>query len=118
MSNKGIFYGIGAYLIWGFFPLYFKAMHAVPALEIMFHRVVWCLLFLAVVILVKREWPNLKIELRRPRVIPIYALAAVLLATNWLVYIFGVNSGQVVETSLGYYINPLFSVALGVIFLR
>lgn len=118
MSNKGILYGIGAYLMWGFFPLYFKALHIVPALEIMFHRVVWCFLFLAVVILVKRDWPNLKVALRRPRVVPIYALAAVLLAANWLVYIFGINSGQVVETSLGYFINPLFSVALGVIFLR
>jgi len=118
MSNKGILYGIGAYLMWGFFPLYFKALHIVPALEIMFHRVVWCFLFLALVILVKKEWPNLKIELRRPRVLPIFTLAAVLLAANWLVYIFGINSGQVVETSLGYFINPLFSVALGVIFLR
>lgn len=118
MSNKGILYGIGAYLMWGFFPLYFKALQAVPALEIMFHRVVWCFLFLGGVILVKKEWPNLKAELRRPRVLPIYALAAVLLAANWLVYIFGINSGQVVETSLGYFINPLFSVALGVIFLR
>jgi len=118
MSNKGILYGIGAYLMWGFFPLYFKALHIVPALEIMFHRVVWCFLFLALVILVKKEWSNLKFELKRPRILPIYALAAVLLAANWLVYIFGINSGQVVETSLGYFINPLFSVALGVIFLR
>jgi chloramphenicol-sensitive protein RarD len=118
MSNKGILYGIGAYLMWGFFPLYFKALQIVPALEIMFHRVVWCFLFLAVVILVRKEWTNFKDELRQARVWPIYALAAVLLAANWLVYIFGVNSGQVVETSLGYFINPLFSVALGVIFLR
>jgi len=65
MSNKGIFYGIGAYLMWGFFPLYFKALQAVPAFEIMFHRVVWCFLFLAVVILVKKEWSNLKVELRQ-----------------------------------------------------
>jgi chloramphenicol-sensitive protein RarD len=118
MSNKGILYGIGAYLMWGFFPLYFKTLQAVPALEIMFHRVVWCFLFLALVILVKKEWPHLKVELHRPRVLPIYALAAVLLATNWLVYIFGINSEQVLETSLGYFINPLFSVALGVVFLR
>ena len=118
MSNRGMLYGIGAYLMWGFFPLYFKALQSVPPLEIMFHRVVWCLLFLMGVILVRKEWPILKLELRKPRVLPIYTLAAVLLATNWLVYIFGVNSGQVIETSLGYFINPLFSVALGVIFLR
>lgn len=117
MSNRGILYGIGAYLMWGFFPLYFKALQSVPALEIMFHRVVWSYLFLAVVILVKKEWSNFKVELRKPRVLAIYALAGVLLAANWLVYIFGINSGQVVETSLGYFINPLFSVALGMIFL-
>jgi chloramphenicol-sensitive protein RarD len=117
MSNRGILYGISAYLMWGFFPLYFKALQSVPALEIMFHRVVWSFLFLAGVILVKKEWSNFKVELRKPRVVAIYALAAVLLAANWLVYIFGINSGQVVETSLGYFINPLFSVALGMIFL-
>jgi chloramphenicol-sensitive protein RarD len=118
MSNKGILYGIATYMMWGFFPLYFKALHVVPALQIMFHRVVWCFLFLAVVILVKKEWPNFKAEVQSKRVLAIYALAAILLATNWLVYIFGINSGQVLETSLGYFINPLFSVALGVIFLK
>lgn len=118
MSNRGILAGIGAYLIWGFFPLYFKAIQVAPALQIMFHRVVWCFLFLGAVILIRKEWPNLAVELRKPRVLPLYTLAAVLLGANWLIYIFGVNSGQVLETSLGYFINPLFSVALGVLFLR
>jgi chloramphenicol-sensitive protein RarD len=116
--KRGIYYGAGAYLLWGFFPLYFKALQAVPALEIMFHRVVWSFLFLAALILARREWPQLKAAVARPRILFIYALAAVLLALNWLVYIYGVNAGQVVETSLGYFINPLVSVALGVIFLR
>jgi chloramphenicol-sensitive protein RarD len=116
--NKGILAGIGAYIIWGFFPIYFKALQSVSALEIMFHRVVWSFLFLILVVLIRREWPRLKGELSSPKIFLVYTLAACLLAANWLVYIYGVNSGQVVETSLGYFINPLFSVALGVLFLR
>ena len=116
--NKGILYGIGAYLIWGFFPLYFKAIQMVPALQIMFHRVVWSFFFLAILILLKKDWPRLKAQVDHPRVVLVYTLAACLLALNWLIYIWGVNSGQVVETSLGYFINPLVSVLLGVVILR
>jgi chloramphenicol-sensitive protein RarD len=116
--NKGVLAGIGAYLTWGFFPIYFKSLQSVPALEIMFHRVVWSFLFLVLVILARKEWLRWKTEITRPRIVLLYALAACLLATNWLVYIYGVNAGQVVETSLGYFINPLLSVALGVAFLR
>jgi chloramphenicol-sensitive protein RarD len=116
--NKGVLFGIGAYLIWGFFPIYFKALKTVPALEIMFHRVVWSFVFLAIIILVRTEWQRLRAAISKPRVLFIYLLAAGLLAINWLVYIFGVNAGQVVQTSLGYFINPLLSVALGVLFLQ
>lgn len=118
MSKKGIWYGIGAYLIWGFIPLYLKALQEVPALETMFHRVVWSFVFVALLILLRKEWPDLKSQIARPKVLLVYTLAAVLLAANWLVYIHGVNDDQVVESSLGYFINPLLSVALGVIFLR
>jgi chloramphenicol-sensitive protein RarD len=117
MSRKGLIYGAGAYLLWGFFPLYFKALQSVPALEIMVNRVVWSFLFLALVLLVLQEWPTWRRAIRQPRVFKIYVPAAFLLAANWLIYIYGVNSGQVVETSLGYFINPLLSVALGVVFL-
>jgi chloramphenicol-sensitive protein RarD len=117
MSRKGLIYGAGAYLMWGFFPLYFKALQSVPALEIMVNRVVWSFLFLALVLLVLQEWPTWRRAIRQPRVFKIYVPAAFLLAANWLIYIYGVNSGQVVETSLGYFINPLLSVALGVVFL-
>jgi len=117
MSRKGLIYGAGAYLMWGFFPLYFKALQSVPALEIMVNRVVWSFLFLALVLLVLQEWPTWRRAIRQPRVFKIYVPAAFLLAANWLIYIYGINSGQVVETSLGYFINPLLSVALGVVFL-
>lgn len=116
--KRGILSGLGAYLIWGFIPIYFKILHSVPALEIMFHRVVWSLLFLGILLSTQKRWEPLRQALRQPRLLGIYALAAVLLASNWWIYIYGVNSGQVVETSLGYFINPLLSIALGVIFLR
>ncbi len=116
--NKGVLYGAGAYLIWGFFPLYFKALQSVPALEIMFHRVVWSFVFLILVIIIRQEWKQYLKAISSPKTLLIYLMAAGLLAANWLVYIYGVNTNRIVETSLGYFINPLFSVALGVFFLR
>lgn len=116
--NKGVLYGAGAYLIWGFFPLYFKALQSVPALEIMFHRVVWSFVFLILVIIIRQEWKQYLKAISSPKTLLIYLIAAGLLAANWLVYIYGVNTNRIVETSLGYFINPLFSVALGVFFLR
>lgn len=116
--NKGIWYGVGAYLIWGFFPIYLKAIQVVPALQTLSHRIIWSFLFVVLLIMVRKDWPRLKSSLRNPRIPLIYSLTAGLLAINWLVYIYGINTGQVVETSLGYFINPLLSVALGVIFLR
>lgn len=115
--NRGIWYGFGAYLIWGFFPVYFKALQQVSAAQILAHRIVWSVVFLAAILALRREWPGLQAAVRGPRVLATYGLAALLLAVNWLVYIWGVNSGRVVETSLGYFINPLVSVALGVLFL-
>jgi len=115
--NRGILSGLGAYLIWGFIPVYFKLLQAVPAVEIMFHRVIWSLILLMVLITLRQQWTPLRQALRQPRLVGIYSLSALLLAANWWIYIYGVNAGQVVETSLGYFINPLLSVALGVIFL-
>jgi chloramphenicol-sensitive protein RarD len=118
MSKKGIWYGIGAYTMWGLFPVYFKALQQVPALEIMFHRVVWSFLFVAFLMLLRGEWSELKDQMAVPNIWLIYTLAAVLLAINWLVYIYAINTSHIVEGSLGYFINPLLSVAMGVVFLR
>ena len=115
--NRGILSGLGAYLIWGFIPVYFKLLQTVPAVEIMFHRVIWSLVLLMALIMFRQQWMPLRQALRQPRLLGIYSLSALLLAANWWIYIYGVNAGQVVETSLGYFINPLLSVALGVIFL-
>jgi chloramphenicol-sensitive protein RarD len=116
--KRGVLYGVAAFLMWGFFPIYFKALQVVPSLQIMLHRVVWSFLFVMLLILMRREWPRFRDSLRKPRVLLTYTLTAVLLSVNWLIFIYGINSGQVVETSLGYFINPLLSVALGVVFLR
>jgi chloramphenicol-sensitive protein RarD len=118
MSKKGIWYGIGAYTMWGLFPVYFKALQQVPALEIMFHRVVWSFLLVAFLMLLRGEWSELRDQMAVPNIWLIYTLAAVLLAINWLVYIYAINTGHIVEGSLGYFINPLLSVAMGVVFLR
>ena len=89
--NKGVLAGVGAYLIWGFFPIYLKALQAVPALQIMLHRVVWAFVFVMLIVLLRRSWSRISESLRKPRVILIYTLTAILLATNWLVYIYGIR---------------------------
>jgi len=116
--NKGIVYGIGAYLIWGFFPIYIKLLKSAAPLEILGHRIIWSFLFLMAVVLIKRQWATLVRSVTGTRTIAIYALAAFFLAINWLTYIFAVNTNHVIESSLGYFINPLISVVLGVVFLR
>jgi chloramphenicol-sensitive protein RarD len=116
--NKGILYGLGAYLIWGFIPIYFKLLKEVPALEILGNRILWSFVFLAGIITVLKEWKELIGMARKPRILVVYAVSSCLLTINWLVYIWGVNSGYIIETSLGYFINPLINVLLGVLFLH
>lgn len=115
--KKGVIYAGAAYTVWGFFPLYFKAIHAAPALQIVAHRVVWSLLFVGLLIMFRKEFGSLRQSITL-RTVLIYLIAAVLLAINWLVYVWAVNSSFVIETSLGYFINPLVSVLLGVVILR
>lgn len=115
--NKGILYAVAAYAIWGLFPIYFKALQNVPADQILAHRISWAFVALAFYTLARREVRRLR-ELATPRLILIYFAAGALLAVNWGTYVWAVNSGHVVEGSLGYFINPLVSVLLGVIFLR
>lgn len=116
--NKGILNGIATYILWGLFPIYWKWLHEVPALQIIGHRISWSFILLIVVILLSRQWQSFRSVALTPKTIGIYSVAAVLLSVNWLVYVWGVNAGFIVETSLGYFINPLFSVLLGVVFLR
>lgn len=118
MKGLGIPHAVGAYLLWGLLPVYWKALQSVSSVQILAHRIVWSFVILGLVVLVRREWAVWAAMLRRGRVVRLHVLAAVLLALNWFTYIHGVNTGRLVETSLGYYINPLFSVALGVVVLR
>ncbi len=116
--NKGVLYGIVTYILWGFFPIYWKFLHQVPALQVIGHRISWSFILLVAILLVTRQWKDFQSTALKPKVLGIYAIAGVLLTINWLVYVWGVNAGFIVETSLGYFINPLLSVLLGVVFLR
>ena len=116
--NRGILYGIGAYTLWGFFPIYWKFLHAVPALQVIGHRIGWSFILLSVYILLTRQWNGFRSVAFKWKTIGIYSIAAILLSFNWFIYVWGVNAGFIVETSLGYFINPLLSVLLGVLFLR
>jgi chloramphenicol-sensitive protein RarD len=111
--RRGYLYGLAAYVCWGFFPLYFKLLRPAGALEILAHRVVWSAVFVALLLSALRGWRRIAGLRHRPRTVAGIALAAVLIAVNWGVYIYGVNSAHVVETSLGYFITPLIAVAFG-----
>ncbi|WP_426173224.1 EamA family transporter RarD [Massilia sp. TWR1-2-2] len=116
--RTGIISATLAFLCWGLFPLYFNALKDVPPGQILAHRVVWSLLFLAIVLTFRRQWSWLPAVLRRPRVIGSFVASAVLLSVNWLVYIWAVNNGHVIEGSLGYFINPLVNIMFGYLILK
>lgn len=116
--RKGVIAAAGAYVLWGLLPLYWKAIHGVSALEIVAHRMVWSLVFALVLLAVTRNWGWLTQVRRRPALLLPFAVTGVLISLNWLVYIWAVNSGRIVDASLGYFINPLVNVLLGVVFLR
>lgn len=117
-ARAGLLYGLGAYLCWGVMPLYFKLLATVPATEIVGHRIVWSLVFLAVLATLWRRWPAIRAAVTTGRVLMTLMLTAVLIAVNWLVYIYAVVSGHVLAGSLGYYLNPLVNVLLGVVLLH
>jgi chloramphenicol-sensitive protein RarD len=116
-SGSGLASGIGAYTLWGIFPIYFHALAHVAPLVILCHRIVWSVLFLGLVISVRREWRSILQIAGNVRILLLLVAGAVLIALNWLIFIYAVGSGQTLQASLGYFINPLFSIALGMIFL-
>jgi chloramphenicol-sensitive protein RarD len=111
----GVLAGLGAYSLWGLFPLYFPLLEPAGGLEIVAHRVLWSLVFIGLLLTVLRNWSQVRALVTDWRRLLVLAGAAFLIAVNWVVFVYGVNSGQVVETSLGYFINPLVSVLLGVV---
>ncbi|KXU39389.1 chloramphenical resistance permease RarD [Ventosimonas gracilis] len=114
----GYLLGVAAFTLWGFFPLYFKAIEHIPALEIALHRLIWSAL-LGLLVLGWWKHPGWLHQFREhPERLLILAVSGALLTSNWLIYVWAVNNGRILETSLGYYINPLMNVLLGMVFLR
>ena len=118
-GRQGLWYGLGAYAIWGLFPIYWKLIEFVPADQIIAHRIVWSFLLLALVraVAIVRRQPRERLLASRA-VVGLYTAAAVLIAVNWFVYVWAVNHDFILETSLGYFITPLVNVLLGVVILR
>ncbi|PWW47890.1 EamA family transporter RarD [Melaminivora alkalimesophila] len=111
--HPGIASATAAYAAWGLFPLYFRQLAHVPALEVIAHRTLWSLVFVALVLLVRGQRGWVRPVLRQPRVLAGFALSALLLSVNWLIYVWAVNNGHVLDASLGYFILPLVNVAMG-----
>ncbi|PDW01761.1 EamA family transporter RarD [Candidatus Viridilinea mediisalina] len=116
--NRGVWYAAGAYVLWGLLPIFWKALAHVPTLEILAHRVVWALVVALLLVALRGGWRWIGQALRNRRVVGVFVLTAILLSFNWGLYIWSVNNNHVVEASLGYFINPLVNVFLGVVFLR
>lgn len=117
-GRRGIWFGLSAYLLWGLFPLYWTLLEPAGAVEILAHRILWSLVLTLFVVTLLRRLPLLRSSLRERRPVRILGLAGALIALNWGTYIYGVNHDQVVQTSLGYFIAPLVSVAIGVVVFR
>jgi chloramphenicol-sensitive protein RarD len=116
--RRGIWQGLAAYTIWGTFPIYWKLFHGIPALEVLAHRVTWSFVAVTMMLVVARRFTSLVAAARSRRQAAIYGVAAVLIGINWFLYVWGVNAGFVVETSLGYFVTPLINVLLGVLVFR
>jgi chloramphenicol-sensitive protein RarD len=113
---SGWLLGLGAFLIWGFFPIYFKAVEEVPPLEILAHRVIWSFVLLALIISFQGGWDRVRRTMASGHTVLMLFSTSVIIALSWLTFIWAVNNGHILDTSLGYYINPLISVLFGMIF--
>ena len=112
-SGQGFAFGVAAYALWGVLPIYFKAFRDVPAVDIVAHRVLWSVPFLAVIIAVSRGWQKVRAVLGQPKTLGVLAVTALLIGGNWLLYVYAVTSGHILASSFGYYLNPLANVLLG-----
>lgn len=116
--SRGAIYALSCYIAWGFLPVYWKFLSHLPGLETTAHRIIWSTVVAAILLTWQHNWRWFGNVLRQPRTLLTFAATAVLILGNWLIYIFAINNNQIVESSLGYFINPLVNVLLGVVFLR
>ncbi|OPH59758.1 transporter [Paenibacillus ferrarius] len=117
--KKGLWYAILAYIAWGLLPLYWKSFESLLAGEILSHRITWSFVFMAIFLLLsKGRWPEIRKIATNGRILLLIGASGILISSNWLIFIWAVNNGHVIETSLGYYITPLFNVMLAVLFLK
>ncbi|KXF82510.1 EamA family transporter RarD [Enterovibrio coralii] len=116
-TRRGVMLALGAYTMWGIAPIYFKALTDVPPLEVLVHRILWSFFFLALILRMSSGLARVKLLLKDKKRLGLLTITAVVIAANWLIFIWAVNSGHMLDASLGYYINPLFNVVLGMVFL-
>ena len=118
IQRQGVIYALCAYILWGLAPIYFKFISAVPPAEILAHRMIWSCALLMVLALLGRQWHKVQAVLRRPKVLLTLAFTSATIGGNWLLFIWAINNGHMLDTSLGYYINPLLNVVIGMLFLN
>jgi len=116
--RRGVVYAVIAYLAWGLLPLYWNVFATMGSLEILAHRIIWSFVFVGLLLLVARRWRQMREAMAGAKGKIVMILCSLLICANWLIYIWAVNHGKVMETSLGYYMNPLLSVLFGVVFLK
>ena len=112
-AQTGLLYGLAAYGLWGVMPIFFKWLKAVPSIDIVAHRIVWSLLVLVLLVTVVKAWGQVKDAIRSRKALAMLFVTAVLIGTNWLLYVYAINSGHILAGSLGYYLNPLANILLG-----
>lgn len=117
-SNKGLWAGVAAYTIWGLFPIYFVLTKSVPALELLSHRIIWSVILCAVVMILRKQLGDIAAIIKNLKLLGLLAIGAAAVAANWGIYIWAVQHGQIFQGSLGYYINPLVYVLVGVVFFQ
>ncbi|WP_299263967.1 EamA family transporter RarD [uncultured Psychrosphaera sp.] len=116
-AKQGVLLAIAAYLMWGVIPAYFKLLNSMVPTEILMHRIIWSSLLLVIIISVKKNWIQISNILKKPKTLLILIASASILAFNWWLFIWAINNNHLLDASLGYYINPLLNVALGMLFL-
>lgn len=116
-ARAGFAYALAAFIWWGFAPIYFKLIVHVPPMVVLGHRIIWSVLLLAVLVAIRKQWPQARAALRDPRARILLTVSTILIGVNWLIFIYAIFTDRIMDASLGYFINPLFTVALGMIFL-